>query len=686
MLAKAAELGYIRAIQTINSTLINGRTMQHFLPYSKKLTVFVLALAAFLLILSQPSLAEESHTPVWSLPKIVLKGVPFSIDIADATELQQQTLFIQLDEKVYQGELADGKLTFADLSTEQASAHVVLLSDGHQLDSAEINALPGWFSLIPALMAITMALLLRNVMIALFVSLVTGIWMLYGLTLPGLGMAILDACQVYVVDALTEREHMEVVVFCFLIGGLVGIISRNGGTMGIAERITRVVKNRSQTQLSTSFLGIAIFFDDYANSLIVGNTMKKISDTMRISREKLAYIVDCTAAPVSAILFVTTWIGFQVGVINDGLSTITGFDESAYSVFLNSLLYSFYPILAIVFVLYIAGTGKDFGPMLKAERRAFHTGRVLSPAMQQDSGPAPEEKDMEAKEGVPHRAINAVIPMCVLIGVTMAAIYFTGLSSPDRADDSLREIIGNANAFASMMYGSVAGCIVALLMTMAQRLLSVHEITDAWFAGAKAVMLVIFVLTLAWSLSAVNTELHTSDFLISALGDTLNPNLMPVTIFLLAAFMAFATGSSWGVMGIMMPMVVPLAWAVLVFNDMTGAEHMHIFYSSVSGVLAGAIWGDHCSPLAESTLLSAMASGCDLIDHVRSQMLYCLVVGGVGMLAGTLPAGFGAPWWLCMVIGAVTLWLVVQMWGQRAEDPLPHPHKSHAHKPDVEPA
>ena len=375
-----------------------------------------------------------------------------------------------------------------------------------------------------------------------------------------------------------------------------------------------------------------------------------------------------------------------LGVINDGLSTIVGLDESAYSVFLNSLLYSFYPILAIVFVLYIAGTGKDFGPMLKAERRAFHTGRVLSPAMKQDSGPAPEEKDMEAKEGVPHRAINAVVPMCVLIGVTMAAIYFTGLASPDRADDSLREIIGNANSFASMMYGSVAGCIVALLMTMAQRLLTVHEITDAWFAGAKAVMLVIFVLTLAWSLSAVNTELHTSDFLISALGDTLNPNLMPFIIFILAAFMAFATGSSWGVMGIMMPMVVPLAWAVLVFNDMTGAEHMHIFYSAVSAVLAGAIWGDHCSPLAESTLLSAMASGCDLIDHVRSQMLYCIVVGGVGILAGTLPAGFGAPWWLCMLIGIIALWFIVQFFGQRAEDPLPHPHKHHLHNANAESA
>ena len=660
--------------------------MHQLISHLSKLRIFLLILATSLLVLSQPSLANESPDSVWTLPKIVLKGVPFNIDIDNASELQQQTLFLQIDGKVQQGELEDGKLSFSGLITNNASAQVALISNGHELDRAEISALPGWFSLIPALMAVTMALLLRNVMIALFVSLVTGIWMLYGLTLPGFGMALLDACQVYVVDALTEREHMEVVVFCFLIGGLVGIISRNGGTMGIAERITRVVKNRSQTQLSTSFLGLAIFFDDYANSLIVGNTMKKISDTMRISREKLAYIVDCTAAPVSAILFVTTWIGFQVGVINDGLTSITGFDESAYSVFLNSLLYSFYPILAIVFVFYIAGTGKDFGPMLKAERRAFHTGRVLSPAMKQDSGPAPEEKDMEAKEGVPHRAINAVVPMCVLIGVTMAAIYFTGLASPDRADDSLREIIGNANSFASMMYGSVAGCIVALLMTMAQRLLTVHEITDAWFAGAKAVMLVIFVLTLAWSLSAVNTELHTSDFLISALGDTLNPNLMPFIIFILAAFMAFATGSSWGVMGIMMPMVVPLAWAVLVFNDMTGAEHMHIFYSAVSAVLAGAIWGDHCSPLAESTLLSAMASGCDLIDHVRSQMLYCIVVGGVGILAGTLPAGFGAPWWLCMLIGIIALWFIVQFFGQRAEDPLPHPHKHHLHNANAESA
>ncbi|MBB3167746.1 Na+/H+ antiporter NhaC family protein [Simiduia aestuariiviva] len=631
----------------------------------------LLTIAALLLSAScLASEADQTDTP-WTLPAIVLKEVPFSVTIANADALQQRTLFVTVNGKAHQGTLEEGTLTFTDLVSDQSPAQLTLSSNGHTLADAEITALPGWFSLIPALMAVTMALLLRNVMVALFVSLITGIWMVYGMTATGLGHAILDACQVYVINALTEREHMEVVVFCFLIGGMVGIISRNGGTMGIAERITRVVKNRSQTQLSTSFLGLAIFFDDYANSLIVGNTMKKISDTMRISREKLAYIVDCTAAPVSAILFVTTWIGFQVGVINDGLSTIGNFDESAYSVFLNSLMYSFYPVLAIVFVLLIASSGKDFGPMLRAEQRAFHTGRVLSPAMDHDSGPAPEEKDLEAKPGVPHRAFNAVIPMCVLIGVTMVSIYMTGLASPDRADDSLREIIGNANSFASMMYGSVAGCIVAFVMTLGQRLLTVHEITDAWFAGAKAVMLVIFVLTLAWALSAVNTELHTSDFLISALGDTLNPNLMPLVIFLLAAFMAFATGSSWGVMGIMMPMVVPLAWAVLVHNDMTGTEHLHIFYSSVSGVLAGAIWGDHCSPLAESTLLSAMASGCDLIDHVRSQMLYCLVVGGVGMLIGTLPAGFGLPWWLCMLVGAVLLWLIVHYFGRRAEDTLP---------------
>ena len=634
-----------------------------------------LVLSVVLLGFAATVQAETEAEGPWTLPRIVLKDVPFSVSL---NELDGQDVTLLVNGVAHTPTEVDGSWTFDELESAESPTRLTLQQAGQTVAEAEITALPGWFSLIPALMAVTMALLLRNVMIALFTSLVLGIWMLYGFTAMGFIYAILDSCQEYVVNALTEREHMEVVVFCFLIGGLVGIISRNGGTMGIAERITRVVKNRAQTQLSTSFLGLAIFFDDYANSLIVGNTMKKISDTMKISREKLAYIVDCTAAPVSAILFVTTWIGFQVGVINDGLDTIGNFDESAYSVFLNSLMYSFYPVLAIVFVLYIAGTGKDFGPMLKAERRAYHTGRVLSESMQHDAGPAPEEKDLEPKPGVPHRAFNAIIPMGVLIGVTMLSIYMTGLASPDRADDSLREIIGNANSFASMMYGSVAGCLVALIMTMAQRLLSVHEITEAWFSGAKAVMLVIFVLTLAWSLSAVNGELHTSDFLISALGDTLNPNVMPLVIFLLAAFMAFATGSSWGVMGIMMPMVVPLAWAVLMHNDMTDAANMHLFYSSVSAVLAGAIWGDHCSPLAESTLLSAMASGCDLIDHVRSQMLYCIVVGLVGAIFGTLAAGFGLPWWICMLIGAGLLWGVVQMFGKRAEDPVDLPVESPA--------
>ncbi|MCV6588754.1 MAG: Na+/H+ antiporter NhaC family protein [Marinobacterium sp.] len=605
------------------------------------------------------------------LPRIALNGIAFSAEVKAEGETGPLTL--QLADQSWPLEFEDGSATLDELTSSANLAQLkVLDSNGSVVASGEVPVYAGWLSLVPAMTAIIIALVFRQVIMALFTGILIGGWLSYGMTLPGMGNSLLEVVNVHVLNASSDSEHMSIVLFCLLIGGMVGIISRNGGTLGIASKVTKFIHNRRQAQVTTGLLGVSIFFDDYANALIVGNTMRNITDKLRISREKLAYIVDCTAAPVSSIMLVTTWIGFQVGLIDEALGQLEGFTESAYTVFVSSIAYSFYPILALAFVFMIAWTGRDFGPMLTAETRARKEGINSNNDPLTDHEAIAEEANIQAKPGAPARAFNAVLPILALVIVTMTGIYQTGLAELDPGGNhSLSDIFGNGDSFASMMWGSVIGTLVAMILTAIQRIMSMDETVHYWFEGVKSMLLPITILVMAWSLSSVNETLQTSDFLVAALGDTLAPQMIPVIVFVLSAFTAFATGSSWGVMGIMMPLVIPLTWAVMSANGMTGDEaSMHIFYSAVAGVLAGAVWGDHCSPLAETTLLAAMASGCDLVQHVRTQLPYAVFVGTIATLVGTLPVAYGLPWWIAFPVAAVLMMLGLRLLGKKSEDPV----------------
>jgi len=401
-----------------------------------------------------------------------------------------------------------------------------------------------------------------------------------------------------------------------------------------------------------------IFFDDYANTLVIGNAMRPVTDRLKISREKLAYIVDSTAAPVASIALISTWIGFEVGLIGEAVSQI-GLDESGYSVFLNSLPYRFYPLLAVLLVFGISFSGRDFGPMLEAERRTIATGRLVHP----DSSIDPDDLDeeLQPKDGVPYRLSNAVVPILVLVCVSMGALFVTGEGS------TLRDIVGSADAYGALMYGSLLGVLVAAAMSIGQRLLGLREVVDAWFAGVKSVLFVLIILTLAWALSAITEALNTAGFLAGVLGETLPPFAVPALLFLLAAVTSFATGTSWGTMGILVPLTIPLTWAILQNNGMTGPDGLPILYAAVSTILAGAVWGDHCSPISDTTVLSSLASQCDHVDHVRTQIPYAVVAGLVS-LVGLLPIGLGVPWWIVLPIACIVVVVVLVWFGRAAED------------------
>jgi Na+/H+ antiporter NhaC len=252
----------------------------------------------------------------------------------------------------------------------------------------------------------------------------------------------------------------------------------------------------------------------------------------------------------------------------------------------------------------------------------------------------------------------------VLVVATFAGIYITGAGTAEPGA-SLRDIIGNGDSYQAMMWASLLAVLTAGVLSLGQRILTLGETVDAWFAGVRSMLLAVIILVLAWSLANVNEVLHAGDYLVSILGEALAPPLIPALVFVLSALTAFATGSSWGVMGIVMPLVVPLTWAVMAANGIAGdPAHMHIFYSAIAAVLAGAVWGDHCSPISDTTILSSLATECDHIDHVRTQLPYALAVGLVGLVAGTLLVAYVYPWWAGMLVGLAVLSAILFVFGK----------------------
>lgn len=591
------------------------------------------------------------------IPEPALASVPAEVRVSDVAP--GATVQLQFNGE-YLEAVADsaGIAAFEDLVPVSAGITSLVASSSGESVAAQMRVLPGWVSLLPAVLAIFVALLLRNVVPALVLGLWVGAMAVQGFTLQGAWYGLLDVFARYIVEALGDADRIAIILFTMMIGGMVGIITRNGGMASIV----RVVVSRARTavggQVAVWLMGLMIFFDDYANTLVVGNTARPITDHLRISREKLAYIVDSTAAPVVCLALVTTWIGYQVSLIEQAKGEIPGLDgTTAYSIFLHSIPYSFYPILAVIFVLAVSLTGKDIGPMLAAEIRA-RKGQVETQRAQ--ALPAQDGDTLDPKPDVPLRPINAFLPIVVMIVALAAGMFVTG------EGDTVRDIVGSANPYKAMMWASFIGALVAAVLSIGGRILSAHETVDAWYGGARATLFGMIVLVLAWSMSDVTAVLNARGYLISILGDSLPVAFVPAAVFILAALTAFATGTSWGTMGILVPLVMPLAWAVMTVNGMTGDSDLHVLYSAVACVLAGAVWGDHCSPISDTTVLSSIASGCDHIEHVRTQLPYALIVGVVAMAAGTIPSGFGFPPWLSLLVSIPILVAILRIFGRDA--------------------
>ncbi len=516
-----------------------------------------------------------------------------------------------------------------------------------------------WLSIVPPLLAIAIALAFKQVIPALFTGLVFGVWVIGGLEWQALFTAPLKTLEVYAVDALADSDHASIILFSFMIGGMVGITSRNGGMQGIVNLIIKWANTVKRASVATVAMGMSIFFDDYANTIVVGNTMRPVTDKMKVSREKLAYLVDSTAAPIACLAFVTTWVGFQVGLIDDALKAIGYTEEGGYAVFLQTIPYSFYPIFALFLTIMIAFTGKDFGPMYQAELRA-RSGQV-----------APNNDELHAEEEIvpvenkPQRALNAILPIGSMILVVLIGLYVTGID-PKADNQSLRDIVGNANSYTALLWGTMSGVLIAAILSVTQRILTLQQTVNAWIKGIKPMILAMTILILAWSLSAVSEQLQTSQYISSMIQDSLSVHWLPMLTFLLAALTAFATGSSWGAMGILIPLIVPIAWNMLTAQHGIDSSYFYIIYITIASILAGAVWGDHCSPISDTTILSSMASGCDHIEHVRTQIPYAFYAGGFAILLGIIPVSFGLSPWIAIGVSLIGMFIGLQWKGKVA--------------------
>ena len=541
----------------------------------------------------------------------------------------------------------------------------------------------GWLSLVPPFVAIILAIVSRRAVMSLLAGLVCGALITSG---GDPWIALYDILEIHLWPSLTDPDKLRVFAFTLMMGAMIGIVSGNGGMAGLMRLVAPLANSRRSGQLAAWLSGIIIFFDDYANTVLLGGTLRPLCDRWKISREKLAYLVDSTAAPVAGLSLLSTWVAVELDYIQEGLQSLPmPTDLQAIELFIGSIPYRFYVIASLLFIPILAFTGRDFGAMWRAERRRW-TSSTEESNKEETNSAALSTSDRAA------HWYDAVVPIVTTVVVVLSLFYITGrqaLAMTD-GDAGLKEIFGAADSYFSLQYGALAGLVAAAALSRIQGLLSSSQIARLAADGARVMLPALAILWCASALSRMTGDtsvdgsaptlayefqshrLYTADYLanlVSARNDeesdqfqTVTVKLLPTVVFLLAALLSFSTGTSFGTMGILIPMVIPLTYALLTADGAALDTRHPIMLGAVGSVLAGAIFGDHCSPISDTTILSSQACGCDHMAHVLTQLPYALTVGVLSIVLGTLPLGWGIPvmiLWPCQLVTmmAVILWV-----------------------------
>jgi len=467
----------------------------------------------------------------------------------------------------------------------------------------------GFLTLLPPLVALICCFATKRVLLSLFIGVLTG-----GVIISsGNPISAFVYCLQSIINSMKDEWNAHLLLFNFFMGSGVALIWRLGGSKALSKWAKKRIKNRNQAGIAAWLLGIMIFINDYINAAIVGNVFRDIFDEMKISKEKFSYIVDSTAAPV-ATFFISDWTAFQVGMVQSGIDAAGIKDISAFEGFLIGIPMNFYCILAVLMVGVLLITKRDFGPMLEAENRVLTTGKTFS----DNAKPMLDVADEmgEAKDTKP-MLVSFFLPILVLIVVTLIGFYWTG-KGPDK---TFVQILGDADAAKALLWGAFSMTLTGAIIALSSRIMNVSETMDTIIDGFKLMLLACAILVMAWTLGGVAKEMKLSDFVIQLIGNNLHPGIMPLAIFLFGCLIAFATGTSWGTMTILTPIAIPLAY------KLSGDP---VFAVMISGVVfSGAIFGDHCSPISDTTVLSSIFSGADHMDHVSTQIPYAITCASV---------------------------------------------------------
>lgn len=623
---------------------------------------------------SQPLSAENNTDPefYWDTPHIFLAHLPDDISLQARKKTGERaatfndTLLISglidsdgdsINHIIFQ----NGEALVQGVTFPTTGRHTLLLHLEHKSISYSVRIIPGVFSIIPPLVAILIALLFQEVMIALLCGIGIGCFFLYDYQLWTSLLRLFDTSLVH---ALADPDHATIILFTLTIGGLIGILTQSGSITGIVERLSAFTDSIRNCQLIAWLMGLFIFIDDYANTLVVGHTMRPFTDSLRISREKLAFIVDSTAAPVCTIALISSWIGYELGLLQDSFESI-GMHQSVYFTFLQAIPYSFYSLFSILFVFFLILFQRDYGAMYTAETRSATTGKVL----RDGATPLSDTSQKISIPDTPRRWYNAVLPILSVIIITVLGLYYSGHEAlgHQAAHLPLRTVIAASNSLQVLLWASVGGVLVAGLLVGTQRILPLRRILDSWINGTRSMVIGCIILVLAWALGAICHDIHTAPYIVLLTKNILRPEWIPALTFLIAGLISFSTGTSWGTMAILIPLIIPLTYESAILPDAPNADT--IMLAAIGSILSGATFGDHCSPISDTTIMSSVASACDHIDHVKTQLPYSLSIAGIALLTGYIPAGFGFSPLLSFCIGIILLIVLIRILGKHHSPP-----------------
>ncbi|CAB9499323.1 Inherit from COG: Na H antiporter [Seminavis robusta] len=639
-------------------------------------------------------------------------------------QLQQTGTFnlSSLEDRELPDEIECGNLTVTDKGRHEIRVHL-FIDSSNATASQEYEAFGAAAAIVPLLVVLILALMTQMVEFSLFFAIFVGACMVTGNVKDGFKTLLDD----YILNALASVDHGYVYLFTLFLSGMVGMMEKSGGMLGFTRAIGKYAKTPRAGQCATFVIGIMIFFDDYANTLLAGETMRPLTDLLFVSREKLAFVVDATAAPVASLTPISSWVGFEVSLIQaeiERISKIVGpenltIEDSGLAVFLQTIKYRYYPIFMLMLIPLLIFSKRDFGPMLIAERKT----QVYERTDGGDGKGKGDNESMEAKENqprpdTPQRSWNMLIPIILLVFFIFYLLVRTG--DDGTGEQTFLNKIENSNSYSALLWGTMAAAILSGLMFLFQTvqdgelvlptwpvikalffgmpdtnadeiealnkdgavvggdiekeeagqdvvqvpelfssrprpLMSIFESVEAFLYGMGRIFPALIVLTLAWASGAIMIAVGADRLFSRWITGGVSAEALPTLSFIISAFMALATGTSWGTMTILFPLICLPTYQVS-NGDPT------IFYATVAGILSGSVAGDHVSPISDTTVLSSLASDCNLLSHVVTQAPYAIAMAILAILFGTLPIGRDAwPNIVGILLGALTIALFVYL-------------------------